>query len=227
MNRLPRTPLTSDSDDANRHRIEQCVDELSELSRSDIEPGPFFGETLSRVRQFGTVQCARLWRKDAAGIWEIAGQSPTEPKPQPDRRADDDLWLTETAATRQCSVRTGNSDHNGNAMTATRILGPIIHSAQTVAMLDATHEGVLVADKQSDACQFLNAIAEIAADYLSLSELRQLRTAQSQWQKWDQFTVGLMRITDLQRLAALIVNDGRLLVECDRLTLLHQIQKRN
>ncbi len=223
MNRLPRTPLTSDSDDADQHRIEQCVDKLSELARSDIEPGPFFGETLSCLRQFGSVQSARLWRKDVAGNWDIAGQWPTEPNPQPDRRANDDLWLTETAAARQCSIRTGNSGHSGNVVTATRILGPIVHSGQTVALLDATHEGVLVADEQSDACQFLNAIAEIAADYLSLSELRQLRSARSQWQQWDQFTVGLMRITDLQRLAAMIVNDGRLLVECDRLTLLHRV----
>jgi multidrug efflux pump subunit AcrA (membrane-fusion protein) len=205
---------------ATRQQMERCVDQLAELARTDVEAGKFFSEVLSRLRQNGVIEQARLWRPSMDGSWEVIRQLPADLP----TTIDSELvsWLTDGAKTQQISTRAITDRDNGNNRLAARTLGPIVHTGQTVGFLDAVHPAGPNGGLTSDVVPFLRAICEITADYLSQSELRQLRQAQSQWQRWDKFSEGLMQSPDLAGLAATIVNDGRLLAECDRVTLLRQ-----
>ncbi|MEI8017451.1 MAG: biotin/lipoyl-binding protein, partial [Schlesneria sp.] len=205
---------------ATRQQMEHCVDQLAELARTDVEAGQFFTEVLNGLRQNGGVEQARLWRPSADGSWEVVRQLPVDlPKPIDSEQIS---WLTEVAKTQQISTHAISLGGNGNTRLAARTLGPIVHATQTVGFLDAVHPAGPNGGLTSDVVPFLRAICEITADYFSQSELRQLRRAQSQWQRWDQFLQSLMQSPDLPGLTATIVNDGRLLAECDRITLLRQ-----
>lgn len=215
-------PITSSSSamPASRQQMEHCVDQLAELARTDVEAGRFFAEVLSGLRQSGGVEQARLWRPTTEGSWEVVRQLPADLPEMID--SEQVSWLTEVAKTQQISTHTITRSDNGNSRLTARTLGPIIHAGQVVGFLDAVHPAGPNGAQTSDVIPFLRAICEITADYLSQSELRQLRQAQSQWQRWDQFSQSLVQSPELSGLTATIVNDGRLIAECDRITLLRQ-----
>ena len=215
-------PITSSGSllPATRQQMEQCVDQLAELARTDIVAEKFFAEVLNGLRQSGGVEQARLWRPAPNGLWDVVRQLPADLPTSTDTELVS--WLTEVAKTQQLSTRAITHGENGNSRLAARTLCPIVHAGQTVGLLDAVHPTGSNGGLTTDVVPFLRAISEITADYLSQSELRQLRQAQSQWQRWDQFFHNLTQSPDLRGLAATIVNDGRLLAECDRVTLLRQ-----
>ena len=196
------------------------MDRLAELARTDFNAGQFFGEILNGLRQVGGAEQARFWRLSGNGQWEIVRQLPADLTISTD--PEQGLWLTEVAKSQQISTRKIGQSENGTSRFAARTVCPIVHAGQTVGLLDAVHPTGPNGGLSSDIVPFLGAICEITADYLSQAELRQLRQAQSQWQRWDQFFQNMMQSPDLPGLAATIVNDGRLLVECDRVTLLRQ-----
>ena len=196
---------------ASRQQMEHCVDQLAELARTDVEAGRFFAEVLSGLRQSGGVEQARLWRPTTEGSWEVVRQLPADLPEMID--SEQVSWLTEVAKTQQISTHTITRSDNGNSRLTARTLGPIIHAGQVVGFLDAVHPAGPNGAQTSDVIPFLRAICEITADYLSQSELRQLRQAQSQWQRWDQFSQSLVQSPELSGLTATIVNDGRLIAE--------------
>ncbi len=200
--------------------MEHCVDHLAELARTDIVAEKFFVEVLNGLRQNGGVEQVRLWRPAPNGQWDIVRQLPADLTMTTDPAQIS--WLTEVAKTLQISTRKIDQTENGPDRLAARTLCPIVHACQCVALLDAVHQAGPNGGLTTDVVPFLRAICEITADYLSQAELRQLRQAQSQWQRGDQFFQSLMQSSDLPGLAATIVNDGRLFAECDRATLLRQ-----
>ena len=120
MSQIPPSRLTSPSSTVDRRPLERCVDELAELARADVESGRFFAELLSRMREFGRAESARLWRQSSEGTWEVAGRLPAEANPGAERDVHE--WLTETANQQQTSTRSVRSGDNGRAREVTRTL---------------------------------------------------------------------------------------------------------
>ena len=224
MSQSPPFLSTASSTPASRQGMENCIDELAEMARTEVPPSQFLVAALSRLKQFTAAELVRFWRRSANGAWEVSGQWPVEAatKTELAAEAEEISWLTETAQTKQVSTRKGPAGHNGDTRQAARTLCPVVHAGQTVGLFDVTHELEHHRDLSPDIVPFLRVISEITADFLSQAELRQLREARVQWQQWDQFSLALMRSTDLRELAATVANDGRLLVGCDRVTLLGQ-----
>ncbi|NQV24819.1 MAG: hypothetical protein HQ518_10670 [Rhodopirellula sp.] len=66
--------------------------------------------------------------------------------------------------------------------------------------------------------RFLAALAELAADYLRNSQLRELQDRATLWSQFEQFTERVHEGLDVDQIAASIANDGRQLIGCDRVT---------
>ena len=203
--------------------MESCIDELAELARTDVAPSQFLGEVLNRVRHVTSATQVRIWRPSAAGAWETAAQVPQDAAGnQPEQNESDVNWLTEAARSQQHSTRITPLGSNGDLRKLARVICPIVNAGQSVAFFDLALELDRNHELPPEIVPFLKALCEITADLLSKSELRQLRLAQVQWQQWDQFTLALMQSSDSRETAATIVNDGRLLVGCDRVTILQR-----
>ena len=204
--------------------MEASIDELAELARREIQPAQFLGSVVVHLKQVTEATVVRLWSPSPTGSWIASGQVPSDPAlaSGSSPNTNDISWLTETASLKEISTRIVNTGPDGDTRKTVRTLCPIIHSGQTVGLFDLTHELDRDRDLSPDIHPFHKAMGEVTADFLSQSELRQLRQSRSQWQQWEQFILSLMKSTDVKGLAATIVNDGRLLTQCDRVTLLRR-----
>lgn len=210
-------PSSAQSADALRHQMERSIDELAELARSDIEAGQFFAEVLKRALKPGGAIHGVLWRLSPNTGWEPAGEMAAtgvrENRPQ---QISPEL-LSEVAIGSQPRVVAYDSESNGRLSKAWQVFSPLRHGGQTVGILETRHiaEGL-----SPETYQFFSAVGEITADYLSQQELRQLRQAKLQWQRWDQYLQQLGQSWRLADVGAVIANDGRQLAVCDRISVL-------
>jgi len=223
MSQTPANSSTASVSAANRQQMETCIDELAEMGRRNLPLSQFLGEALRRIQHVSAAHSVRFWRPTETGNWETAGQLHANLNPATERVDDVDrvAWMIKTAQSQQLSTRM-SAVADGDGRRQARTIAPIVHQGQSVGLIDVTHNLDPHQELSSEIVPFLNAICEIIADSLAQAELQQLRQASVGWQQWDQFTVALMRSPDLVDLAATIVNDGRLLAGCDRLTLLRQ-----
>jgi len=187
--------------------MERSVDELAELARDGLAPGQFFAEVLRRALVPGGARQASLWRA-AGDRWEFAGGLPA---PSSTPATPEDLG----ALTGGGSPRIQPDGARGEC----RVLCPVQHATTTVGVLETAHVGTA---PDENALHFLVALAEIAGDYLSQLELAQLRSARATWGQWDQFQLRLGQTLELDAVADVIANDGRILVGCDRVTVLRR-----
>lgn len=209
-----------------RQALEEGVDQLSELARQEIPPPQFLAEALRRILQLTSAGEVRFWQRDAEGQWRVSAQLPVTSKGTlAPSDADEEAWLTEAGKSGELSTRYLAVGHNGDIRQTARTICPVVHANQTVGLFDTLHP-LVTRELSPDLAPFLRVVAEISADFLSLAELRQLRKARTEWMEWDQFGLALTRSPDLRHLAATIANDGRLLVGCDRVTVLQQVGSR-
>ena len=210
--------------------MERSIDHLAELARSDIEPGRFFAEVLGGAIQPGGASRAILWRQSLEGAWEPAGEVPPNDKLDAvsiERRQE---LLTAVSADEQPRIvselaGSGHAGSNGavshgSAVEGSHVLSPIRHAGQTVGILETAHGLDAAGQLPPDTIQFFAALCEITADFLSQHELQQLRRARTLWQQWDQYSHRLWQSLDLSSVCAAIANDGRLLADCDRVSVL-------
>lgn len=212
--------LSNSSAEAWRLRLVDSIDELAELARGGLAPDRFFGEVLGRARQPGGATLARLWRQTLEGEWQPAGQLPASETLDAASIQLRQALLLEVATEDQPRRVDTPPEPNGSVRTGSSLLSPIRHAGQTVGILETVHDLNPAGQLPPDTRQFFAALGEITADFLSQHELQQLRRARVTWQKWDQYTQRLWQSLDLPTVCAAIANDGRILAECDRVSVL-------
>lgn len=211
------------SGDDLRSAIERTIDRIAEIARTDIEPGRFFREVLESTVQVGGATRSLLWRAEPQGGWELMGEIP-----QGEQR---DAWfiesrqelLTDVARGAEVKVLRGSDSRvgasaNGHSANHFQVLAPVRLADQVVAILESDHNNIESGRLPADLVHFLAMLCELTAEFLSGRELLQLRRARDQWQRWDVYSQRLWQSLDLDAVCATIANDGRLLVECDRVS---------
>jgi multidrug efflux pump subunit AcrA (membrane-fusion protein) len=208
--------------DALRVQMERSIDDLAEMSRTAVEPGRFFAEVLKRTLQPGGATRGVLWRQSNEGLWEPAGIMPATDTLDAGSVEFRQELLGEMAIESQPRVMSSGSDAlaNGTPSKATLVFSPLRHADQTVGILETVHAVDGSGRLPPTTFQFFAALCEIAADFLSQQELQQLRRAQSTWVQWDQYGQRLGQSLDLAMVGSVIANDGRVLIGCDRISVL-------
>ena len=204
-----------------RLQMEQSVDQLANLARSGIESQRFLAEVLSRALQFGGANRALLWSQTDDGTWQPVREAPGPNRLDAAAIAQRQAVLQEVSQgeqphTRQAEERPDPAGSVGDLVW----LCPIRSSGQTMAVLETSHSLNANGRLSPETTQFLAALCEITADFLALHELQQLRQARTTWQQWDRYSHRLWQSLDLSSVCAAISNDGRLLVDCDRVSVL-------
>ncbi|MBC8113531.1 MAG: HlyD family efflux transporter periplasmic adaptor subunit, partial [Candidatus Saccharimonas sp.] len=175
--------------------------------------------------QPGGASCAILWRQSLEGAWEPVGEVPPNDKRDAGSIEQRQELLADVSTDEQPRIVSSLSGSNlagsnGSTAEGSHVLSPIRHAGQTVGILETAHGLDAAGQLPPDTIQFFAALCEITADFLSQHELQQLRRARSLWQQWDQYAHRLWQSLDLASVSAAIANDGRLLAECDRVSVL-------
>jgi len=194
-------------------QMERSIDQLGNLARSGIEPEIFLRDVLKNALQPGGATRAILWRQSEKGDWKPVGEVPGPESLGPGEIELRQEFLVEVSQSEQPRLLE-------EVAGISSFLSPIRASGQTVAVLETSHSLEKSGRLPSTAVQFFAALSEITADFLSHYELQQLRLARATWIQWDHYSQRLWQSLDLTSVCAVIANDGRLLVDCDRVSVL-------
>ncbi|MBX3448146.1 MAG: efflux RND transporter periplasmic adaptor subunit [Planctomycetaceae bacterium] len=197
---------------------DQRLEGLAELVRDDVPPARFFAEFLQTASELARAESVRLWLVSPDQSFRIAAEHPTGDSAQPANA--DPNSLAEVARSGQAMVRAG-PDTTGDARP--RLLCPVIHNQQTLAICESiAPEGSSRAWLEKEALPWLLVLGDLAGDYLAWQELRHLRAASRQSAAWDQWSCDLQESRDWLSVAEVIAQDGRVLLDADRVAVLRR-----
>jgi multidrug efflux pump subunit AcrA (membrane-fusion protein) len=219
---------TPDDDAVNRakHEIQTLVQEVVELSRSEIEPGEFFAaamhKSVSALAAIGGV----VWLTEENGPVKLEYQENIQ-----------QTGLIENEAAQQQHSRMlkqaidkaepmlvpphsgGEGDEGaGNPTPFLIVLAPIISDRGVEGVLEVFQRSGGRPTTQKGYLRFLVQISELAGEFVKNRRLKHFVTKQTLWEQLEAFTTLVHKALDSRETAYTIANEGRRLIGCDRVT---------
>ncbi len=214
--------------------IQEVVQQVTRLSRATVESERFFSELLDHSVRIMAAIGGAVWLKKPDGLvleYQI-NLSKTGVTLGPD--SDDSPAIAEretqhAALLNQISLQTqaraiapnsGRGTAESNAPTNPTefllLLAPIAIDDRVLGIVEIFQR----TDVSPAACQgfvrFLGALADLAADYLRNSRLRDLQDRATLWGDFERFTERVHSGLDPKHISLVMANDGRQLIGCDR-----------
>ncbi|MCE9553774.1 MAG: GAF domain-containing protein [Planctomycetes bacterium] len=106
----------------------------------------------------------------------------------------------------------------GNPLPYVLLLAPLQTPQRPYGVLEIFQSSGSDTQLQPGSFRFLEAMAELAAEYLRNQEFTQLQSRQSEWDQLDRFGHSIHRTIDLTQTAYTLANEARGLIGCDRVT---------
>lgn len=234
-----RTPADPGFDWGGAERLVEEIAQLAEFAKSTED---FFGGVLSRASVLVPGGASAIWISTDEGQLELVAESglskyvPSGNSTPAIRRHGE--WLAATllapgspgtlpavrrgrllhrVASRECGL--GSEPSEGAARTFEVIaLAPCLLDRQIDCVLElvATEGGFRL--EESEVLAFTEAVVEVIGDHQRGRRLSDLVARQSLWWKLNHFAEVVHRKLDVQSTAVEICNEGRGIVECDRLS---------
>jgi len=216
--------------------IEELVLGLAQLSRTEISSQTFYTELLERAVRGMSALGGILWLPDSAGILEIYLSRGLNPESNastpfsPEEIEQHRLLLKEALQENRptsIAARSGLSEqHRGKNPTGENlILCPITvenHPAATAGILEIIHQPPKSFAAQDGYLRFIGALCEISEDFCQSKKLQKLQELETLWEQFERFSEHVHLHLDSQQTAYIIANEGRILIDCDRLSVLQR-----
>src|SRR4029077_15254386 len=106
------------------------------------------------------------------------------------------------------------------------IIAPLTVDKQVVGLIEILMDPTRRAATQKSTLRFVSDLCDLAASYLKNRQMRQMMSQQRLWNQLEGFTHQIHGSLDLKEAAYAVVNDGKRLVGCDRLTVALKIAGR-
>jgi len=210
-----------------RNEIRQLVNEVAQLAASEATPAEFYEGFLSRVLAAMAAVGGAIWlrQNNETGLQlafhaNLPSTGLSEAKALPGHRG----LLARVAESKQALVvpphaGTGSKETQDNPTQHLLVLAPLLLEGETQAIVEVFQRPGGGPTTQRGYLRFLVQMAELAGDFLKTQHLKQLRDRQQLWQQLEQFVLAVHRSLELLPTAYTIVNDGRRIVGCERVSL--------
>jgi biotin carboxyl carrier protein len=116
------------------------------------------------------------------------------------------------------STRNGDVESGGNPTEHLLIFSPVIVDGQAVATVEIFQRPGAGPATQRGYQKFLSQVCDIAAEFLSRSRMRTFEQQQQTWKQMERFVHQIHRKLDVNDTIYAIANEGRRLIECDRVS---------
>jgi hypothetical protein len=214
-----------------RKQINRLFEEVARLAEVDLAPVDFYGEFLKRVLQALAAPAGAVWVRTAQGNLQLqfqinmreVGLDATE-----EGRASHDELLRKAVMQPQPrflpprsseGTGTAGSPGAGNPTDFLLLLVPIIVDNQVAGLLEVWQ----APDRHPNAIrgflEFMMRMAELATRYTRNYMLRQMVGQQQLWVQLETFARQIHGSLNPIEVSYLIANEGRRLVECDRISI--------
>ncbi len=218
-----------------KKQIQNLVREIAELAKTDCGADEFYEGFLSRTASALASMGAAIWRRDSGDSplqlqYQInLKQTGLADNPQAQLRHSMLLnRLLETTEPTLIAPQSGLGSEidtaepvntkAGNPTDYLLLVGPLIVDAETVGLVEIFQRPGAGPTTQRGYLRFLTQMCEIASDYLRNQKLKLFSQQQVMWHQLEQFIRSVHRGLDTDQTVYTIANEGRRLLDCDRLS---------
>lgn len=210
-----------------KNEIRVLVQEIAQLASSDLGQDEFYAQFLGRVVSAMGAVGGAVWTVGESARLKLQYQvnlAQTLADPSPEARTQHGLLLKQTLSGNQAllippQAGAGAPSEAGNPTKALLVLAPLIVEGEARAVVEIFQRAGGGPTTQRGYLRFLIQMCDIACDYLRNRQLRQLQENQSLWQQLEQFVQAVHRSLNVRATSYGIVNEGRRLAACDRVSL--------
>src|SRR5262249_15160076 len=104
----------------------------------------------------------------------------------------------------------------------TLLLTPVLVDGETVGVLEIGRDAAAPFEAQPMIVQFLTTMAQCVSVFLRNRQRRTMTCQQQLWTRLEMFSRQVHSSLQLQEVACIVANQGRQLVECDRIAVLQR-----
>lgn len=223
----PQRPVDRILVQQTKNEIRGLVEEITALSRADMPVEQFYGEFLRRVVAALAGHGGAIWTAGTDGALEIQYQInlPAEEVLEDVRgQQRHALLLRSVVSSGQATLVPPQSgspadEEAGNPTGFLLILAALRVEQQAVGVVEVFQRPGGGPTTQRGYLRFLVQMCELASDFLTSRRLRNLGDRQRLWERLERFIREVHRSLESQATAYTVVNEGRRLIGCDRVSL--------
>ncbi len=211
--------------------IHALVNEIADLSRSDVSADEFYDALLNRVVQALAAIGGAVWTLGETGGLRLqyhinlpaTGLIESEAAQQQHGRL-----LTQVLREEQGMLvaphsgaggtALGDEEAAGNPTDCLLVLAPVHNDEGPQGIVEVFQRTGARLATQRGYLNFLQQMCELAGDYLKGQRLRHFSSKQSLWEQLESFTRTAHQSLDVKQSAFTIANEGRRLIGCDRVS---------
>jgi multidrug efflux pump subunit AcrA (membrane-fusion protein) len=215
-----------------KQQIRSLVAEIAQLTKTEVAPEEFYGQFLPRVVSALAAVGGAVWTLNPEGRLALQYQiniQETNLRDSEERQAQHSRLLYKTLSGGEAILVppfSGPGDLEGtddetpaaNPTEFLLLLALLKTDLESVGLVEIFQRSDSSPTTQKGYLRFLMQMCELAADFLKSHQLRHFSDRQSLWTQLEDFTRTVHVSLDPREAAYTIANEGRRLIECDRVS---------
>jgi hypothetical protein len=221
-----------------RRQINRLFEEVAQMSEQDIKPTNYYPEFLQRVLGGIAAPAGAVWVRTAQGNLQLQYQVNMREvglDAEAARQTHDELLRHTTQSAKPVIVPPHSGTASGadgkpapgNPTAFTILLAPLVVDKQVAGLVEVWQDPRHNPDALPGFLQFVGRMAGLAAVYVRNTQMRQMAGQQQVWTQLEAFARQIHGSLNPTEVAYLIANEGRRLIECDRLSVAVRYGKKN
>ena len=225
-------PLDPHLIEQTKQQIRSLVAEIAQLSKTDVAPEEFYGQFLPRVVSALAAVGGAIWTVNPEGQLALQYQiniQDTKLRENEEQQAQHSRLLYKVLSDGVevlIPPRSGPGDVEqvagetpaANPTDFLLVFGVLKTDLETVGLVEVFQRSEVGPSTQTGYLRFLGQMCELAGDFLKSHQLRHFSDRQTLWSQLEDFTRAVHTSLDPRETAYTIANEGRRLIECDRLS---------
>lgn len=209
-----------------KQQIRNLVREIAQISKSGVGPQEFYDGVLNRVVTALAAVGGAIWTVTESGQLALEYQinlRETRLHESEDDQVRHGRLLRKVLTNGEGMLMaphsgSGNADDGGNPTDFLLVLGPLKTANETLGVMEIFQRPGSSPTVQRGYLKFLEQMCELASDYLKSRKLQHFTDRQALWAQLENFTRLVHKGLDPRTTAYTIANEGRRLIECDRVS---------
>ncbi len=214
--------------DQTKRQIRALVNEIAQISRSDVAPEEFHAEYLQRVvAALGAIGGA-IWTADDSGRLGLGYQINLQEAHLHDNEEANKkhsallyhmLRSTETDALVPPHSGGEGPNDGGNPTDFLVLFGVVETELEKVGIIEIFQRPDANPVTQKGYLQFVRQVTRYAADFYKNRQLKNFNDRQSLWTQLEDFTRNIHKTLNMRETVYTVANESRRLIECDRVSI--------
>ena len=209
-----------------KQQIRGIVDEITALSKQDVEPEEFYTQFLQRVVEALAAVGGAIWTLAEGKQLQLAYQINLKKSTldqEGEHQARHARLLAKVAQSKEGLLvpphsGSGDEDTGANPTELLLVLAPLGSDKQTEAIVEIFQRPTAQPATRRGYLRFLLQMVELANQWLKTNRLQQYGDRESLWQQLDDFARAVHETLDVRQASYTIANEGRRLIGCDRVS---------